>query len=157
MDNSSKIIPINDSIEEFKEYLERYNRVILSAKFGDGKSFFITNMMTELESEYLFIPIYPINYQIADNSDILEYIKKDILFRLLIHKDIEINSDEMSEYWMLYSFLCDPNNGLDITKILPMINIGVMQFDLSKIGALCSEAKKNTIDIKKRECPIEKE
>ena len=39
--NNDDIIPVDDAIERFQNHLLSHDRVILSAKFGDGKSFFL--------------------------------------------------------------------------------------------------------------------
>ncbi len=59
--------------------------MILSAKFGDGKSFFLQKIREDVETfkEYEFITLYPVNYVVAPNEDIFEYIKRDILVQLV--------------------------------------------------------------------------
>lgn len=42
--NNDDIIPVDDAIERFQNHLLSHDRVILSAKFGDGKSFFLNNL-----------------------------------------------------------------------------------------------------------------
>ena len=39
--NNDDIIPVDDAIERFQNHLLSHDRVILSAKFGDGNSFFL--------------------------------------------------------------------------------------------------------------------
>lgn len=87
---------LNHKLDDFKNHLEHADRMILSAKFGDGKSFFLQKIREDNErfSEYELITIYPVNYVVAQNEDIFEYIKRDILIQLaklnLIDK-IDIN------------------------------------------------------------------
>ena len=75
-----------DTIEkqiEFKTYLETSPRIIFSAKFGDGKSQFLKEVAQNEEfKEYQFFTIYPVNYVVAENADIFEYVKRDILLQL---------------------------------------------------------------------------
>lgn len=75
---------LNNKLNEFKNHLEHADRMILSAKFGDGKSFFLQKVRenTERFSDYEFITIYPVNYIVSSNEDIFEYIKRDILIQL---------------------------------------------------------------------------
>ena len=75
---------LNNKLNEFKNHLEHADRMILSAKFGDGKSFFLQKVRNnkELFQDYIFITIYPVNYIISSNEDIFEYIKRDILIQL---------------------------------------------------------------------------
>lgn len=77
-----EIIPIGHKIEQFKAHLEDNKRVVLSARFGDGKSFFLEQVKRELENEYFFITLFPVNYSVAKNDDVFEYIKRDILLQL---------------------------------------------------------------------------
>ena len=76
---------LNHKLDDFKNHLENADRMILSAKFGDGKSFFLQKIREDRErfSEYEFITIYPVNYVVVQNEDIFEYIKRDILIQLV--------------------------------------------------------------------------
>ena len=68
---------------EFKDYLENSPRIIFSAKFGDGKTQFLKEVTQNVEfKEYQFFTIYPVNYVVAENADIFEYVKRDILLQL---------------------------------------------------------------------------
>lgn len=82
---------LNHKLDDFKNHLDHADRMILSAKFGDGKSFFLQKIREDKErfSEYEFITIYPVNYVVAQNEDIFEYIKRDILIQLTNLKLIE--------------------------------------------------------------------
>lgn len=135
MTNNVKLIPIDEQIDEFGEYLQLNNRCILSAKFGDGKSYFLSQFMKKKEKKYLFIPIYPVNYQIADNKDIFEYIKRDILIRLLMSPDIEIDDTQINESILFVNYLTSNTKDIlmDALEMLPRINICGMSFDLPKV------------------------
>ena len=77
-------INVKEQIKDFDQYLETTDRIILSAKFGDGKTYFLNQLRKskELEEKYQFITIYPVNYSVAKNEDIFEYIKCDIIMQL---------------------------------------------------------------------------
>lgn len=77
-------IPIDNELKAFKEHLEVNERTIFSAKFGDGKTYFLNEFMKLHKDDYYFITLYPVNYSVAENQDIFEYIKRDILFQLAI-------------------------------------------------------------------------
>lgn len=135
MENEMIEIPLNVKLNDFEIYLAAHDRCIFSSKFGNGKSYFLNKFIQHGDSKYLFIPIYPINYQIADNKDILEYIKRDILIRLLMSDGVEIDDCVYQRATMRYMFLYD--NGIDILleslkTILPNLTIGSMRWDLSK-------------------------
>ena len=46
MNTEENMIPIEPYLKDFKQYLDANSRCILSAKFGNGKSYFISNFMT---------------------------------------------------------------------------------------------------------------
>lgn len=76
---------LKSKLFDFKNHLEHADRMILSAKFGDGKSFFLQKIREDVETfkEYEFITLYPVNYVVAPNEDIFEFIKRDILVQLV--------------------------------------------------------------------------
>lgn len=81
-----KEIDISHCITEFRQVFERESRIIFSAKFGDGKSYFMKKFIESFpqkDNEYYFITLHPVNYVVEDNKDIIEYIKRDILFQLI--------------------------------------------------------------------------
>lgn len=88
-------IPIEDKIEEFKIHLDSHPRTIFSAKFGDGKSFFMEKAIEYISKKYnyTFLKIYPINYQVLENKDIFEMVKHDILYQMLLNEMIEPDYD----------------------------------------------------------------
>lgn len=100
------IIPIEEKIKDFKIHLDSHPRTILSAKFGDGKSYFLNQLAKNemVSMDYVFITLHPINYQILDNKDVLELIKRDILAQMIINKMIkteyDISNDELLYYYL---------------------------------------------------------
>lgn len=76
---------LKSKLLDFKNHLEHADRMILSAKFGDGKSFFLQKIREDVDTfkKYEFITLYPVNYVVAPNEDIFEYIKRDILVQLV--------------------------------------------------------------------------
>lgn len=81
------VIPIDIAIKGFFEHMKVNPRTILSSKFGDGKSYFLDQYKkTDFVSEhFVFLTIYPVNYQVASNEDIFNLIKRDILFQLMLN------------------------------------------------------------------------
>lgn len=81
-----KEIDIYHCITEFRQVFEHESRIIFSAKFGDGKSYFMKKFIESFpqkDNEYYFVTLHPVNYVVEDNRDIIEYIKRDILFQLI--------------------------------------------------------------------------
>lgn len=79
-------IDITNTLTKFKEYFEHSERMILSAKFGDGKSYLLNKFMEEDDPKnpkYYFVVLHPVNYVVEENRDIFEYIKQDIIFQML--------------------------------------------------------------------------
>lgn len=87
-------VDLKPTISKFKKEFEQENnyRTIFSGKFGVGKTFFLNKFFTEIEKDnYYIIRLAPVNYVVANNQDIFELIKFDILFELL-KLDIETGS-----------------------------------------------------------------
>ncbi len=78
------VINLKEKIYDFSQYLATTDRIILSAKFGDGKTYLLNQLRNneDLRNEYQFFTIYPVNYSVAKNEDIFEYIKRDIIIQL---------------------------------------------------------------------------
>lgn len=111
MTMSSFYIDISKNLIDFKHKLETEPRVVLSAGFGDGKTYFLKRFEEEYNDEYHFITIYPTQYVISSNESILEYIKRDILFQLI---DKGLVTEELD----LVGILRDAMESVDITEVL---------------------------------------
>lgn len=115
-------IPISDELERFNHYLSQSDKIIFSAKFGDGKTCFLNEYFRKFEQQYFCIKLYPVNYQVQENKDIFELIKRDILIQLLANDVIKTESvidDALIAQYYLF------NNGsdilLDILSDIPLI------------------------------------
>lgn len=84
-------IDISAKINEFVQYLNTTDRIILSAKFGDGKTYFLNNLRNtdDLANEYEFYTVYPVNYSVAKTEDVFEYIKRDIILQMSNKKQLD--------------------------------------------------------------------
>ena len=80
-------IPIKTETDRFKSHLDLpdNSRVFFSGIFGIGKTYFLNNFFSEQE-DYESIFLRPVHYSIANNEDIIKYIKYDICFELLTKK-----------------------------------------------------------------------
>lgn len=117
-------ISIDKELVAFKEHLERNERTIFSAKFGDGKTYFLNKFKKKFSNDYEFITIYPVNYQIADNKEVFEYIKRDILIQMvtknMINPSYEIPDHLIFQFFIMqksYSFLGS------LLQILPSLGV----------------------------------
>lgn len=100
-------IDISQNIQDFKQVFENESRIIFSAKFGDGKSYFLNEFMKsydEKKNDYYFITLHPVNYVVEENRDVIEYIKRDILFQLM--KDNRIY-DFKEGYDKIFDAVCN--------------------------------------------------
>lgn len=150
MSESEFIIPIDKPIDDFLGHLEANPRTILSSKFGDGKSYFL-NALKQNETakeKYEFLTLYPVNYQVAENRDIFELIKADMLFQLFIHN---MMSDRVIiPKDVALSFYIQDNNASLVAKLLPFIAEVALTPDESKTVLLAMKGAKLFKDIKKK-------
>ncbi|POY36440.1 hypothetical protein C3K47_11905 [Solitalea longa] len=87
-------------IQEFNAHIDykENKRILFSAPFGAGKSTFLNDFFNEREDIYIVIKLYPVHYTVANNDDVFELIKFDILCELL-HKyrnEIDLQKEEFS-------------------------------------------------------------
>lgn len=124
-------IDITKELIAFEKHLKNNERVILSAKFGDGKTYFLDEFKErfskgkEYLTKYEFITLYPVNYQVSDNKEIFEYIKRDILIQMVLKGMIEPNC-QISEAHYLQHYIMNNHLTLvqDIIQVLPSLGIG---------------------------------
>ncbi len=99
-------IDITEKLEEFYNHLAEpdVDRTIFSAKFGDGKTLFLQQFAERYGNEFDFYTLYPVNYQIAPNDKVMEYIKRDILFQLILKSkitpDLEIPDSILLQWYI---------------------------------------------------------
>ena len=104
------LIPIDDAIEAFRHHLDAHDRTILSARFGDGKSFFLSHFMEDEDVAecYTFLSIFPVNYQVTENRDIFDLIKRDILLQMLLRGVIETEVKITNDVALALYLQCQP-------------------------------------------------
>lgn len=96
-------IDISGNLNNFAQYLEKTDRIILSAKFGDGKTYLLNKLRNDavMKDEYEFFTIYPVNYSVAKNEDVFEYVKRDIIVQFYekkLFEKIDLNALFGSEF-----------------------------------------------------------
>ena len=114
-------IDISNNINDFKQVFESESRIIFSAKFGDGKSYFLKKFMESYSKEandYYFITLHPVNYVVEENRDVIEYIKRDILFQLI--KDNRIY-DFKEGYDKIFDAVCNKESLLKLADFVASI------------------------------------
>lgn len=149
------IIPIDAELATFSEYLDNNCRGILSARFGDGKSFFLNEVKKHLSDKYIFITIYPVNYQVAENKDIFEYIKRDILLQILMSSEIDLSDDKFDFSLRLWGFFNQHEKDIssDIISLLvsslsriPQEAVTVFQKNIVKFKEYSGQINKSQSD-----------
>lgn len=114
-------IDISQNIQDFKQVFENESRIIFSARFGDGKSYFLKKFMESYPKEandYYFITLHPVNYVVEENRDVIEYIKRDILFQLI--KDNRIY-DFKEGYDKIFDAVCNKESLLKLADFAASI------------------------------------
>lgn len=140
-------IDISQNIQDFKQVFENESRIIFSAKFGDGKSYFLNEFIKsydEKKNDYYFITLHPVNYVVEENRDVIEYIKRDILFQLI--KDNRIY-DFKEGYDKIFDAVCNKESLLKlgdfVASIIPVKGL--------KEGYKALKGLVSTIDEKRKE------
>lgn len=134
-DINEEMIDVEPICRQFKQYLEIDSRCILSAKFGDGKSYFLSKFTQMFSDEYLFITIYPVNYQVMENGEIFELIKRDILLRLLSEKVIISRKINVTKSYQIAYYLRQNYEKVfeDLVQIIPSFNFCGLEINLGNI------------------------
>jgi len=79
---------IYETFEHFKSHLDEHDnsKILFSAPFGHGKTTYLNEYFNYYSKEYEVFHLFPVNYCVAKNEDIFEFIKFEILFQLLGRK-----------------------------------------------------------------------
>ena len=123
METQDNMISLEDELFSFDRYFEANSRCVLSAPFGEGKSFFLNEFIKKKSSDYDFITLYPTGYQICENKDVFEYIKRDILLALLALEPGFLDALDKTNAAIIWDSISECRE--DIVSCLPEINIGV--------------------------------
>ncbi len=135
-------IPIDGAIENFRTHLLSHPRTIFSAEFGDGKSYFLQKFIEELsvQEQFVFLKLFPVNYQVVENRDIFELIKYDLLFQLFLNGMIP-ETEKLDEKLVLQLFCISQGHDIlfELSKWAPMIASSSEQ--VATIAAITSAIK----------------
>lgn len=110
-------VPIDKQLTEFRNHILANPRTFLASKYGDGKSYFLDQFKDKNKNDFVFITLYPVNYQVASNEDIFNLIKRDILFQLMVQGLFEVPV-EISDELVLWGFIQN-NCKSFLTDLLP--------------------------------------
>jgi hypothetical protein len=120
MISKSYKLPTQDIQDDFKFFLDTENnkRIFFSGKFGIGKTDFLKTFFENNIDSYEVFHLYPVNYQINTNEDIVEFLRYDILITLL-NKNPEIIENNDFESILNFSqllYLFGKENLSDVIK-----------------------------------------
>lgn len=125
-------ISIEKESQRFLDFIqeEGNNNIIFSGIYGIGKSFFINNFFNKQHNDKC-IPIFltPVNYSVANNEDIFEYIKADILLQLLEKVPCDLNNCQISTSVATFYYIKN-NLGAIIGNILSTAEKVCFQTDI---------------------------
>ena len=126
-----EIIDITNKLSEFEKHLNLNRQTILSAKFGDGKTYFLKQYIEQHKEDTFFIVLHPVNYVVSSNEDIFEYIKRDILCSLVHRSEFqETNWDEALKELFRYDTILETVD--TIATNIPCGNLLTLPFHLFK-------------------------
>jgi hypothetical protein len=145
--NNEILIPIDAIKNDFEHFLniEENSRVFFSGKFGIGKTYFLNNFFNSKKDEYETFHLYPINYQISSNEDILELIKYDLLVEIVKRSPTilqENSNNGIKDSTLLFYSWCKNKfsinsilkNTLNITNLISELPIDPTIGLLGKLG-----------------------
>jgi len=104
---SSNKIQIEDLFSKFEEHLsiKGNKRILFSGKFGIGKTYFLKEFFNNKKDKYEYYHLFPLNYQISQNEDIIEFLKYDILVEILKNNKNIFKKEDYSGFFDLQCLL----------------------------------------------------
>ncbi|MCK5459888.1 hypothetical protein KAI52_02135, partial [Candidatus Parcubacteria bacterium] len=140
-------IEIDKLFPKFEEHLEikNNNRILFSGKFGIGKTYFLNEFFENKKDEYEVFHLFPVNYQITLNENIIEFLKYDILVEL-VKKDKDIfKNDNNKDIGMIEYIKKDFNmNSFLKNTVSQIIN------PIPQIGKILGKPLKTTLEFDKK-------
>lgn len=113
-------IPIEELFPKFEGHLKIKNntRILFSGKFGIGKTYFLNEFFENKKEDYEAFHLFPVNYQITSNENIIEFLKYDILVELLKKNKNIIPKNDYDNLIDLQRLLhlCGKDNFIEIFK-----------------------------------------
>ena len=61
-------INIAHELKRFEQHLDQNSQTILSAKFGDGKTYFLNEYIQQHEADTFLVVLHPVNYVVSPNG-----------------------------------------------------------------------------------------
>ncbi len=150
-DKKSNFINTSGLEKDFQKHLEikDNSRIIFSGIFGTGKTYFLNDFFKQRKESYYLVKLNPVNYAVAQNEDIFEIIKYDILLHLLSDKP-QIDKLHFSRNDYLLSYLS--NNWdqvvIEILRLASNIATPITKDIAKSLSSLNRKVKKYASEIK---------
>ena len=127
-------IDITDLFPKFEEHLniQGNSRIIFSGKFGIGKTYFLNEFFENKKDKYEIFHLYPVNYQISSNEDMVQFLKYDILIELLKKGEVFNKGNNLDKSFV--NFIKDQWNTNSILKGTIKNTIELLPFGFDKLG-----------------------
>lgn len=128
-------IPVEEIKNDFQSFLdiEGNTRIFFSGQFGIGKTYFLNSFFETNSDEYDVYHLFPVNYQIHSNDDVINLLKYDLLVELLM-KEKNIfqtnNVDGIKESSLLFYSWIKENYSTN-QFLLSTVSLGEFLSDLS--------------------------
>ncbi|MFN8287410.1 MAG: P-loop NTPase fold protein [Chitinophagales bacterium] len=140
-------IETHQEILRFETHISQKDnkRIIFSAPYGSGKTYFLEKFFKKFNDTYNPVFINPVKYSVSDNKDIFELVKVDIILQCLergyLKATKSVNDfDKVSNAWFL------KDNPLTILGALAKAIPNISAFDpaslIAKVIASLPEIKK---------------
>lgn len=149
-------ISIADESQRFLDFMneENNNNIIFSGVYGIGKSYFINDFFNiRHKDEYFTLFITPVNYSVASNEDIFEYIKANILLQLLEKTNCNLVDINISDSVAAFYYIKKNLNEIFVS-ILSLVEKTALKTDVLSI---LLKLKKNIQQYRKNESMSENE
>lgn len=124
-DTPECFIPFDKMEKSFTDHLQEKPqniRILFSGIYGSGKTTFLQDYFQKKNEKYNTFHLFPVNYQVADNKDVFELIKYDIL-TILMENEWLVKDEKLGEFLSLQSYIMNDGANLawDILKQLPKL------------------------------------
>jgi len=140
--------------DNFKLYLdiEDNNNIFFSGAFGLGKTYFLKNDFFEVfgSDSYFPIHLFPVNYHVASNEDIVTLLKYDILKKLLNESWIDFSKTEVMKYAIAAQ-------KIGVTVLTRFVQSMLLSFAKNKLGLDIKEISEDFLTLIQEKDKIELE
>ncbi|MEI6950797.1 P-loop NTPase fold protein [Paraflavisolibacter sp. H34] len=118
--------------KDLKEHLniDGNKRILFSGPFGTGKSTFLREFFSEDKNNFFTLTLNPINYSIASNEDVFEWVKYDLLIELINNhaSELDLTKEEfptllISQFFILERFKMGSNFNSTASTFYPLLGI----------------------------------